>query len=193
MMNSIDENRANLNFQNIAKHEFLFLKNLGFMEVEETSTIISYTKADMVVNIFHGRQSYEIDFEIIFKEIKFSLYDLMRSIDKELVQNYRIPAATTQEGVTNIVKSIAGLVRQYCLIALGGDSKFFSQLEEKRKLWVDEYWLKMKADQLRPKANEAFHNQNYPKAFELFREIESCLTPSELKKMEIAEREMKAS
>lgn len=192
-MNNLPQERTKRNFTTLVKNEFLFLHDFGFIEIESLPTIVRYKNGDIEVNIYHGRQSYEIGLEFIYKEVSYSISEFIRVIDPELAEKYRNPAATENEVVARMLTKIGELTKCYCLPCLQGDRDFFTILEAKRKLWRQEYALQIKADQLRPKANEAFHSQNYPKALELFREIEFCLTPSELKKMEISEREMKAA
>ena len=52
---------------------------------------------------------------------------------------------------------------------------------------MEKYWLEMNARQLRPQAHEAFRLGKYREAVEHYRQIQSLLSPAELKKLAIAE------
>ena len=77
-------------------------------------------------------------------------------------------------------------MKHYGTAALRGDPLFFSELEKKRKVWADDYWLDGLARQLRPKAEEAFRRGDYTAAVDLYDRIRTRLSPAEIKKLAIA-------
>ncbi|HEY8942041.1 MAG TPA: hypothetical protein VIM59_17730 [Cellvibrio sp.] len=191
-MSNYEQERKELNFATLVKQEFLFLHDFGFIEIESLPTIVRYKNNEVEVHIYHGRQSYEIGLEFIYKDTSYPLSEFIRVVAPELAQQYRNPSATEQQSVSRMLSKIAELTKKYCLLGLEGNAEFFAILERNRSLWREEYAFQTKAYQLRAKANEAFHNKNYSKAFELFKEIKSCLNPSELKKMEMSWRKIKS-
>jgi len=85
------------------------------------------------------------------------------------------------------LEEISALMKRYGRSALDGDPQLFSMLESERRSWSEEYALDVLADQLRPQADEAFRQKNYAKAAELYSRIRERLSPSEIKKLSIAE------
>jgi hypothetical protein len=183
--------RENLNFANLVKERFAFLRDLGFVDIESLPTILRYRKGDIEVDVYHGRRSYEIGFGITGQGVRYSMSEFIRAIDPEFAEQYRYPTATTQEILAEGLTKTAALVKRYCMQALQGDPAFFKMLEIQRKSWAEKYAFDVMAGQLRPKAHEAFRLGKYREAAELYKRIESCLSPAELKKLAIAEERSK--
>lgn len=179
--------RAPLNFANLAKKDFAFLHDLGFVEIEASPTIVRYQKGDIEIDVYHGRRSYEIGVELTHGGTRYSLPDLIRVIDPQVAKRYCTLTATTQEAVAEGLMRLGALAKRYCVQALQGNSEFFAELEGKHKLWMEKYWLAMNARQLRPQAHEAFRLGNYQEAAELYKQIQPLLSPTELRKLAIAE------
>lgn len=179
--------RANLNFANLVKERFAFLSDLGFVEVESLPTLVFYRNGDIGVDVYHGRRSYEIGFGITRQGVRYSLSEFIRSTDPEFAEQYRYPTATAQEVLADGITKTAELAKRYCIKALQGDPAFFTTLGSQRKLWAEKYAFDVMAEQLRPKAHEAFRLGRYREAAELYRQIESVLSPAERKKLAIAE------
>jgi hypothetical protein len=136
--------------------------------------------------VYHGRQSYELGFEIGRVGVKYSISELIRATDPETARQYHSFAATTQSALTEGLAQLEGLVKRYGRRALQGDAEFFVALDNQRKSWADRYALEVLEGQLRPRADEAFRRGNYREAAELYERIRSRLTPAELKKLVIA-------
>ncbi|MCG3188108.1 MAG: hypothetical protein IOMNBAOH_02832 [Rhodocyclaceae bacterium] len=183
--------RTNLNFANLVKERFAFLSDLGFVEVESLPTLVLYRNGDIDVDVYHGRRSYEIGFGITRQGVRYSLSEFIRSSDPEFAEQYRYPTATTQEVLVDGLTRTAELVKRYCIKALQGNPAFFSTLGSQRKLWAEKYAFDVMVGQLRPKAHEAFRLSKYREAAELYRKIESALSPAERKKLAIAEERIK--
>jgi hypothetical protein len=183
-----ERDRANLNFENAARERFSFLIELGFLEVESSPTLIRYRKGSVEVDVYHGRRSYEIGAGVSYLGTRYAMADIIRAVDPTAAKAYRDPIASTTESVIAGLDELGTFVERYCLIALQGDSEFFSTLEGKRKVWVEEYWLDSLASQLRPQADDAFRQGDYSKAAELYARFRSCLSPAEVKKLTLAEK-----
>lgn len=189
-----EQERTHLNFTNAAKSHLSFLHDLGFKEVESLPTLVRYRKGDIEVDVYHGRQSYEIGFGITRKGVQFSLPDFIAATDPQVAKQYSTPMASTQEGVEKGLERIGELAKHYCAQALlENDPEFFARLESKRKLWTEKYWLEMNARQLRPQAHEAFKLGQYREAAELYKKIRPLLSDAELKKLSIAEKRSSGS
>lgn len=178
---------AHLNFAEETKRVFAFLDELGFSEIEALPTLVRYQKGDVAIDVYYGRQSYEIGAGITAFGTRYSVGAIIRHSDPDAAKRYRNYSATTPEGVTAGLEDISILMKRYGRSALEGNPQFFSILESERKSCSEEYALDVLADQLRPQADEAFRQRNYAKATELYSRIRERLSPVEIKKLSIAE------
>lgn len=188
-MNTSD--RTHLNFAEKTRKAFAFLGELGFSEVEALPTLVRYRKGSVEVDVYHGRQSYEIGAGVTAFGTRYAITEIMRHIDPEFAKRYHYAAATTSEGVIAALEKLSSLVKHYVRVALDGDVRLFSMLKSERKAWSEGYALDVLADQLRPQANDAFRKKDYARASELYSRIRERLSPTELKKMRIAEERCK--
>ena len=187
-MNSTPEQeRTALNFSTLAKERFNFLHDLGFVEIESLPTIVRYRKDSIEVDVYHGRQSYEISFGVSHDGVRFSISEFIRAIDPEAAEKYRNPVATTQDVLAKSLLKLEKLVKQYCKQALQGNQEVFKALNIQRKTWAKKYELEVLAGQLRPRADEAFRLGRYQEAAELYERIRPLLSLAEIKKLSIAE------
>jgi hypothetical protein len=90
-------------------------------------------------------------------------------------------------GALPALEELRGLMKRYAGSALDGDPKLFSALERERKSWSESYALDVLADQLRPQADEAFRQKDYARAADLYSRIRERLSPTEVKKLRVAE------
>jgi hypothetical protein len=151
-------------------------------------TIVRYRNGDLEVDIYHGRQSYEIGFGITRQGDRYTMSELVRATDPDGAARYRGYAATTPDGVAEGLIRLQELVRRYCDRALRGDLEFFATLENHCKLWSEEYALDVLAGQLRPKAEAAFRSGSYRQAAELYEQIRPSLGAVEIEKLALAKR-----
>lgn len=182
----IGRERAQLNFDGVASERFAFLRELGFSELELSPTIVRFRKDDLEVDIYHGRQSFEIGFEVVRRGVRYSLAEIIRASDPEVAKRYRHYAATTSDDVLKSLEQLVELVRGYGGPALLGDAAFYLALDVQRRSWAEEYELDVLAGQLRPKAEAAFRHGDYREAAELYERIRPCLSAAELKKLSVA-------
>jgi hypothetical protein len=94
----------------------------------------------------------------------------------------------TPSAVNTFLQQLADLVRRYGERALRNDPACYEVLRQQQKVSVEQYWLDMRCRQVRPKAEAAFREGRYREAAELYREIRAGLTPTEIKKLAIAEK-----
>lgn len=179
--------RSNLNFQKIARETFAFLKDLGFSEAEASLTLVLYQKGSIEVDIYHGRQSYEISAGVTGFGTRYAMSEIIGITDPETAKRYRNAVATTPEGVAVALAELSSLMKLYGTAVLRGDQQVFSKLKEQRVKWSEEYALDVLADQLRPQADEAFRQGDYSTAADLYARIRERLSPAETKKLRLAE------
>lgn len=182
-----DQDLERLHFEDVVRDKLAFLSGLGFSEFESLPTLVRYRKDDVEVDVYHGRQSYEIAAGISYFGTRYEFGDIIRAVDPTVAQQYRHAQASTPEGVVAGLKELTLLMKHYGTAALRGDPLFFTELEKKKKIWVDDYWLDMLAGQLRPKAEEAFRCGDYISAADLYGRIRTRLSPAEMNKLTISE------
>ena len=183
----IISNRSDLRFAEKTRSAFAFLIELGFKEIEALPTLVRYQKGGVEVDVYHGRQSYEIGAGVTAFGTRYAISEIIRATDPEVVKHFRYPAMTTPEGVSVGLEEISSLMKRYGRLVLEGDPQFISALEKQRKLWAKEFALDVLYDQLLPEADEAFRQKDYSKAFELYSRIRERLSPAGIKKLNIAE------
>ena len=184
MVNTSD--RVHLNFAEEARKAFSFLHDIGFIEVEALPTLVRYRKEDIEVDVYHGRQSYEIGCGVTSLGTRYAISEIIRANDPETGKHFRYPAATTAEGVVYGLEELSELMKLYGRASLDGNPQFFSTLESQRKLLAREYALDVLARQLRAEADEAFRKMDYSKAAETYSQIRERLSPAEVKKLNIS-------
>ena len=165
---------------------FAFLHNFGFRQIDALPTLVRYANDRVGANVYFGRSSFEIGFEIECEEERFPLSALISVANPLAAGKYRNFAATTPAAVSVGVARLADDVRLYATRALQGDPGFFAAARERSKKWSEEYALEVLAAQVRPQAEAAFREGRYREAAELYKQIATCLTPSERKKLEMA-------
>jgi len=181
-------NRDILHFDMAVLEIFGFLESMGFSILQICSTLVRYGKDELEVNIYHGRSSYEIGFEISRKGVKYPIGTILEVSDRNLVDTYRDYAATTPAAVIKGLSGLAKLVRQYATPALEGSAEVFEELAKESQRAIDRRALEVRASQIRPRAEEAFRKHQYRQAAELYDQILPSLTPTELKKVAFAKK-----
>jgi len=189
----LEPDRSPLNFERSAREAFAFLGDLGYSEIAASPTLVRYGKGDIEVDVYHGRQSYEIGAGIAVGGTRYSMSALIRAADPALAARSRNYVATTPEGVTAGLKALADLLKRYGARALSGDVMFFAALDRSGALWSQEYALDVLAEQLRPRAAAAFRARDYSTAAGLYAQVRSRLSPAEIKKLAIAEARSRRS
>lgn len=179
--------RSALHFVRQVQRAFGFLPDAGFAQFEASPTLVRYRKGDVEVDIYHGRQSYEIGGGVTLAGTRYAMSEIIRTVDPEVAKGYRSVVATTAEGVAAGLEELASLMQLYGLGALSGEQQFVALLEQQRKQWADGYALDVLAAQLRPQAEDAFRRGDYEQAAELYGRIRERLSPAEAKKLLLAQ------
>lgn len=184
--NNVGPERTRFDFASAVSERFAFLDDLGFSRVESLPTLVRFRKGDLEVNVYHGRQSFEIGLEVVRQGERYSMSELIRVTDPETAGRYRNFATTTPQGIAEGLRRLKDLAQRYGNPALRGDPEFFTTIESQRKAWMEGYALDVLAGQLRPKAEAAFRKGDYQEAVELYERIRPRLSATELKKLTLA-------
>jgi hypothetical protein len=174
-------------FVEAVRREFAFLADLGFTEVEASSSVVRFSnsKINVDTDICFDSQSYELGIVVSYK-VNCSLGQMIRVVEPEVGKDYRNFAATTESGLADGLRRLEELTKRYGQRALRGDPEFFSELEIKRRAWVHDFAVDVLESQLRPRADEAFRIGDYRLAAELYERIRPRLSPTDLKKLAVA-------
>lgn len=191
-------NREILGFKEEVLSTFSFLiEEYGFQIIETKPTFVRFESPLVFVNVYHGRLSSELGLEIgpikqssSRLESRYSLSDILDSVDKRKEENYTFFQASTKERVKKYVAKAAELVRKYGVDALKGDSATFERLRAIQAHNSQDYLKEIKLGRIRPKAEEAFRRKDYSKVVELLEPVRAELRPSELKKLEYSKKHL---
>lgn len=189
-----EQERAVLGFSEGVRANFGFLQKYGFKEVGAEDTIVRYATERVLLNVYHGRSSYELGIEVgllgaIGGDVRgYPLGAFVRLMDPEEGGRLRYFCATTPEEVRTGLQRLAAQVKHYVDRALKGDETIFSELARQQREWASAFAADVAYEQESPKAAEAFRQQEYRKAAELYESIRGKLTPAELKKLEYAKK-----
>ena len=181
-----DVDRKNYQFEMTTTENFEYLQKFGFVISNSLPTIVSYSKGDVVVNIFHGRSSYEVGLEACLDGVGYSISEIIRLSDPTAAAEFRNSTATSPESISTSIAQMADLMRRYGVKVLDGDRATFEALAKLRQDWSRQYELEVRAGQIRPQADEAFRSKNYSAAALLYESIKPLLTPAEMAKLELA-------
>ena len=72
-----DDVRGELRFPAEVRTQFRFLEALGFKECESSPTYVRYARSEFVIEIYHGRQSYELGLNLLRDGLSYSLQTLL--------------------------------------------------------------------------------------------------------------------
>lgn len=183
--------RSTLYFARKVQDAFWFLIDAGFSLVEALPTLVRYRKGDVEVDIYHGRQSYEIGGGISLAGTRYAMSEIIRTVAPEIAKGYRSAVATTPEGGAACLEQLASLMQHYGHGALSGEQQFFALLGQQRKQWAEGYALDVLAAQLRLQAADAFRRGDYELAAEVYGRIRERLSPAETQKLQLAEKRRK--
>lgn len=175
-------------FESSVREAFSFLEDRGFVRVETLSTLVRYCRGQVEVDVYLGRQSGEIGANVSAFGTRYSISEILRTVDSTRGAAYKNKTAANETDLLAALAELRLIFEEYAEPALTGDETFFAALEKQRALWSKQFALEVLADQLRPQADAAFRSQDYAMAAKLYSQIESLLTPTERKKFVIAQQ-----
>jgi hypothetical protein len=188
--------RALLGFKDSVLASFKFLGEFGLHPVEEKSTLVRYESANVFVNVYHGRASFEIGVEIgklNQPETKLSIFDIVRWAGAEKAESlgqHVMFQVSSREGVQEFVPKVAGLVRKYAIPFLHPEEDAYrTALESRAERYADEM-KQAKLEAVRSKAEAAWHARDYATVVQLYGTIRQQLSDAEATKLAYADRQL---
>jgi len=177
-----------MRFLQIVEREFGFLPIYGFAKEEEAPTLARYRHGNVTLNVYCGRQSFEIGLELLYQGHSFSLGEIIRLSDPAAAAAYRNPVAFAFKGLEPAIAGVAERLRRYGVPALRAEPAFFAALRSQQLAWSKAYELEVLIEQTRPKAEAAFREGRYQDAARLYEKIEDSLNQVEQKKLEMSRK-----
>ena len=191
MLRSIPMSRRRLGFTEQVLSSFGFLiKEYGFRVAKSDPTFVRYESSIVFVNIYHGRTSYELGFEVGRlddgsgqEEQPYSLSMIMQHMRKQEQKSFQ---ASTRDRVKELVPKLADLVRTYANSFLKGDVATFRELMTTRLDMADKLHDELRVRAVRQKAVNAWRARDFLQVAELYDSIFEHLTQAEVKKLNYA-------
>jgi hypothetical protein len=185
--------RHELRFAEAVEDQFGFLQEHGFRRVQREPSFVRFESKHVYVNVYHGRQSFEIGLEVGSlvagaEETSYSMSEIIRLVEPGKADGYRNYAARSPNGVAEGVQGLAMLFRRYVDAGVLDGSGLFERLRKGRKTWSREYAKEVNLTHARQKLGVAWHAKDYTQVVELLRPLRDALTPTELHKLEYAEK-----
>jgi len=189
--------RRRLGFPALVQKAFSFLESeYGFQRVRSEETFVRYESARLFVNVFHGRQSYELGIELGEREAAhdpryrpFTLEDLAALRAPGAAQTTTFQASTS-ERVRRFLPQLADLLRRSGASVLGGAPSALRDLEERRSHRSEEWVKDHERQRVRRSAEAAWRGKDYEKVVSLYEGIASDLGPLERKRRAYAKRQL---
>lgn len=189
--------RAKLRFKDAVLSSFKFLVELGLHPINERITFVRYESAEVFVNVYHGRASFELGVEIGRskepEEEKLTIYDIVAWAGAEKAEGFGrhvMFQVSSPEGVREFVPKIARLVQKYAIPFIKGDATAYREALEARTRAAAEYVKQVNVRQVRSKAEAAWSGKDYAQVAELYGRMRDRLSEVESKKLAYAEHQV---
>ena len=190
--------RTRLGFTESVLSSFRFLtEDYNFRAVKTEATFVRYESPHVFANVYHGRASFQLGFEIGRlndgggkEEQPYSLNMIIEHMGAQQATGYTFLQASTQARVEELVPKLASLVKSYAAPFLTGEPHAFEQLLETRLRISDRLHEEMRVRDVRQKADEAWQSRDYVVLADLYGCILEHLTPAETKKLEYVKKRL---
>jgi len=185
--------REKLGFRESVLSNFQFLQDEGLRPVDQEVTLVRYQSAEVFLNVYHGRASFELGVEIgRMKEPaeKLTLYDIIAWAGAEKAEGlgqHVMFQVSSRHGVQEFVPKLAALVRKYAMPLLRGDPDAYYAVTLLRSERSREFTQEIRLRGIRSKAEAAWHAKDYSQVVELYDPVREDLTEVEAKKLDYSE------
>lgn len=183
--------RRAFHFPEATEASFGFLAGRGFKRVQSEETFVRFQSDRAYVNVYHGRKSFEVGLEIgplQSAEVPYSMSEIIRLVEPSKADEYRNYSARSADDIATGVRQLAALFRRYVDAGLLDDPKLFERLVVGREAWKQGFAREVNLTQVRRKLEVAWHAKDYVKVVELLKPLRDALTPTELQKLDYAEK-----
>jgi len=191
--------RTKLGFKDAVLSSFKFLGEFGLRAIEKKTTFVRYESAKVFVNVYHGRASFELGVEVgrlAEPSLKMTLYDMVALAGAKEIEGFGkhvMFQVSSREGIKEFVPKLACLLEKYGVPFLRPDANAYRAVEVIRSQAAVEYEKQVCLQDLRRKAEAAWHAKDYARVIELYSPVREELTEVEAKKLVYAEQQVLAA
>jgi hypothetical protein len=179
-----------------ARQHFDFLvSSKGYRCTASTPYGVRFESASAFVDlVFDGNRSFELDLYVGKKTRKnsqyfsYSLGEILKLRKAPEAKSMSLVSVTSERALASFVEIFARLLKNYGSDLIEGNQEGFLRLEEQRRNDSAAYAHECELRAARKRANEAWGKKDYSAVVRAFEPVRAALTPSEMKKLEIAEK-----
>lgn len=183
---------GDLGLQKQVAKQFAFLVlEKGYRCVESTPFRVCFVSPLATVEVvFDGNRSYELGLLIsrTGSDATFTIDEILRLRGAPEAERFSLIQVTTNEGVASFAEKLADLLRTYGGDFIDGNEASYLALAKQRREEMKTYSTQRDLRVARGKANAAWRAQDYLTFIEVLRPFRTELTPSEIRRLEFAER-----
>jgi hypothetical protein len=191
-MRSERSQRHALGFGASVEREFEFLGKHGFIVRRREPTLVRFESDGLGIDVYHGRQSYEIGLLIgPAKPVSAQGYAMSVQLDvavPELAHGYRNYAALEPDAVRRGVSELARLFRLCVDRGILTERDLLERVAERGAQAAHDYAAEVLLSQTRRKIEAACLARDYAEVVELLRPVEHLGGEAEGKKLRYARR-----
>lgn len=184
--------RDRLCFAESVRRHFDFLEGHRLAVVAHTLTYVRYESARLFVNVYHGRRSFEIGLEIgrlsQDDQQPYPMSAIVAVMEPSVSSSHLDYAARTAADVDEGVRRLAAPFRAFVGRGLLEDPGLFSRLERDRQGRKLRMAQDVDLSHARLAAEDLWRAKDYAGVIRLLAPLRESLEPSELKKLEFAEK-----
>ncbi len=188
---------ASLLFVGRVREAFSFLtSDYGFCIVATDSTFVRYESSLVFINVYYGRNSYELGVEIGRLDEtnnidrSFQLVELVCLQDEKACQDFKAYQTTDVHVISKGLVLLATALRQFGRGALCGDIRVFETLHQVRKQSRHEFARELRVSEARAKAEAAWKIQDYATSAFFYSQLGDTLSNAEIRKLSYAHKKL---
>lgn len=178
--------RRALGFRETAEAAFVFLHELGFRMVVSDETYLRYESDKVFVNIYHGRSSFALSFEIGLLVAPGSQYYPEEVAALGGAEGETFFQASTPDRVRKYLVRLSDLLRRHGSRLLTGDEAEFKRLQEVRDRTATTVTRGYFLSAMREKSDAAWKRRDYRAVVEALSEIGPDMSAAERRKLQYA-------
>lgn len=182
--------RSKLKFLELVTEFFRFLESdFGFSLVRALETYVRYESASIYVNVYHGRVSYEVGFELgrlsLFTPVVYDLPVILEALAPDY-KGQRVFAASEYAPLRFCVSTVAQLAHEHFGKAIADDKEALDAIDKAYHAACERANKMYTIDPVKQRALEAWRKRDYGKVVQLYASIRPELTEVEVKRLNYA-------
>lgn len=193
-INKINLDRKSLEFPEMVIEHFSFLEQeLGYSVVQALDTFVQYRYKVIFVNVYHGRSSYEVGFEIGRSDMSPTRRYHYSVILKAVAPEYKgqvFLQADNKEALRFCIDKIAQIAKTYCQSLFIGDDRTWKALEHAGEVLNEELYQEYTIRPVKNRALEAWQRRDFKEVIRLYESVEKELNDIERKRFFYAKKKI---